>query len=127
MPVWSVSPVEQEPSTTLVSWQVWELPDGDRHLAGWAVEAQEGRVCSAVQSFDVARLRAVTRSGRVYQLEGRPGVDTQGAYVWQRWLAIHNEPAGKDVTDSVWGEHVDAVRQQETRVVQAVNPRDEHA
>jgi hypothetical protein len=116
MAIWTVTPVEQEPSTTLVGWQVLELPDGDRHLVGRAVEAQEGRVCSAVQSFDVARLRAVTRSGRVYQLKGRPGVDAQAAYVWERWLAIHREPSAVDVTDSVWTEHIRAARAQETQV-----------
>ena len=116
MPVWSVTPVEQEPSTTLVHWQVVELPDRDRHLVGWAVEAREGRVCSAVQSFDIERLRAVTRSGRVYQLKGRPGVDIQGTYVLQRWLALNEEPAWTDVTKLVWADHIGAVQAQETPV-----------
>ena len=126
MPLWSVTPVEQEPSTTLVRWQIWELQDGDRHFAGWAVEAQEGRVCSAVQSFDVARLRGVTRSGQVYQLMGRPGVDIQGAYVWQGWLALNSEPVAVDVTDSVWSEHRKLVKAQELQVPRTVSHGDDH-
>ena len=121
MPVWSVTRVEEEPSTTLVRWQIWELPNGDRHFAGWAVEAQEGRVCSAVQSFDAARLRGLTRSGRVYQLVGRPGVDTEGAYVWRGWLALNGEPAAVDVTDSVWAEHLKGTKVQEPQVAATVS------
>ena len=127
MAVWSVTPVEQEPSTTLVRWQIWELPDGDRHFAGWAVEAQEGRVCSAVQSFDVARLRGLTRSGRVYQLVGRPGVDTPGAYVWQGWLALNREPAVVDVTGHVWSEHLKLAKAQELQVAPMVSVGAKHA
>jgi hypothetical protein len=109
MPVWNVLPINQEPSTTLVRWQVIELPHGDRHLVGYAVEAREGRVCSAVKLFDVRQLRATTRSGRVYQLRGTPGLDSEGEYVWRRWASINKESKWSDVTALVYAEHKEAL------------------
>ena len=44
MPVWSTIPVNGQPELTLERWSIYELPDGDRHLVGWAIENREGRV-----------------------------------------------------------------------------------
>lgn len=102
MSVWTIAEVSDEPETTLTNWQVIELPNGDRHLVGYAIEAREGRVSSFVEFFDQASLRAVTSSGRTYQLEGRPGIDRDGEYVWRRWARINHATEFKDVSAEVW-------------------------
>jgi hypothetical protein len=106
MPVWPIASVEDEPSTTLVRWSVWTTwPGEERHLVGWAVEDREGRVSSAVRAFDVRTLRATTRSGRVYELRGRPGNDLDAKYVWNQWKRLNDVERCSDVTKDVWAEH----------------------
>jgi len=97
--------VADEPETTLVGWQVMQLPDGDRHLVGYAIEAREGRVSSRVETFDPSRLRAVTGSGRVYRLNGHPGGNSDAEYVWRRWQRINAVSDYDDVTQQVWAAH----------------------
>jgi hypothetical protein len=83
VPIWITAPVARQPQLTLVRWSVAELlSSGDRHLVGFAVENREGRVSTAVQTFDADRMVALTLSGRVYKLEGHQGVDIDGLYVW---------------------------------------------
>ena len=72
MPVWRIDSGTDEPHTTLEKWAVMALPNGDRHLVGYALEAREGRVSSRIQEFDPRTLLAKSRSGRVYRLRGRP-------------------------------------------------------
>jgi hypothetical protein len=106
MSVWPIAPVEDEPSTTLLRWKVWTCwPGEERHLVGWAVEDREGRVSSAVLEFDVCTLRAKTRSGRVYQLRGKPGHDRDAAYVWSWWTEVNRVERCRDVTEEVWADH----------------------
>jgi len=102
MPVWTIAAVADEPQTTLTNWQVVELPNGDRHLVGYAIEAREGRVSSRIHTFDQTTLRAVTRSGRTYQLRGRPGVDTDAACVWRTWMRLNHATDFADVSSQVW-------------------------
>jgi hypothetical protein len=109
MPVWKSASVDHEPTTTLVSWQVMAFANGERSFVGYAVESREGRVSSAVVTFDVKALRGVTRSGRVYQLRGRPGVDSDAAYLWRRYVSGHDDSTWTDVTASVWLEHATAL------------------
>ena len=106
MPVWRTQPVEEQGSLTLRSWKIVELPDGDRHLVGYCVENFEGRVSSVIKTFDPQALRAVTGTGRVYTLRGRPGVNADAEYVWNRWLGLNAQSVWTDVTESVWDEHV---------------------
>ena len=102
MNVWTIASVEDEPEATLTSWQVLELPNGDRHLVGYAVEDREGRVSSSVQVFDSKSLCAVTSSGRVYRLKGRPGVDKQAQLVWRTWARINQTSQFTDISSAVW-------------------------
>jgi len=90
MNVWSAVSVADRPADELTGWAVFDLPDGDRHLAGWSVGEREGRATNAVVEFDSKQLRAVTSSGRVYQLRGRPGLGGDAEYVWRRWCSINN-------------------------------------
>ena len=76
---------------------------------GYALEAREGRVSSADKSFDINQLRATTRKGRVYQLSGVPGVDSDAEYVWRLWASINKESTWADVTALVYSEHKEAL------------------
>lgn len=107
MPVWPIACIESRPSVTLTEWAVFEVsrhgPEQPwtRHLAGWACEDHQGQVSSAVQSFDPTTGKCITRSGRVYQLKGRPGLCADGLYVWQTWMAREGLKAAQDVTREV--------------------------
>jgi hypothetical protein len=105
MSIWTVEPPEIEPSTTLVRWQVMRVEDsGERHLVGWAQHAREGRVSSAVVSWDAATRLAVTLSGRAYELAGPPGADTEAQYVWQRWRKLNGNPEWQDVSAEAYAQ-----------------------
>ena len=108
MSLWKVNHVADEPRTRLHQWRVMALPDGSRHLVGYAMPSREGRTSSAVEQFDVARLCAVTGSGRVYELVGRPGLDMDAQYVWDRWRHINEVSDFGDVSEEVWAEHLAA-------------------
>lgn len=92
------------------SWQVFELTwpgkPRSRHFAGDA--RWEGRVSSSIISFDPAIGRGVSSSGRVYQLTGVPGLGLDGEYVWNHWLAIHEQQDVVDITQHVRDEMVAA-------------------
>lgn len=95
---------------TLESWAVFEVPlhgleqPWTRHLAGYSLEDNQGQVCSPVQSFDPHTAQFITRSGRVYRLLGRPGLDHDTEYVWERWKRIWEIPQQRDVTQQVLAE-----------------------
>ena len=105
--MWRTRPVMEQAGLTLREWQVVQLPNGDRHLIGWCVENREGRVSSAVRDIDYKKLIAISETGRLYVLEGRPGADPDpdGQYVWSRWTALNAVEAWEDVTESVWSRH----------------------
>ena len=105
MPVWSVEGITEQPQLTLVQWQVMCVPNGDRHFVGYATANREGRASSAIRRFDVALLRGITRSGRVYQLSGRPGWNSDAEYTWHRWAARDEVTDWTDVTAEVWSAH----------------------
>lgn len=106
MNVWTIADVAEEPEVTLTNWQVLELPNGDRHLVGYALESRRGRVSSCIETFDRLSLRAVTSSGRTYQLRGHPGIDRDGEYVWRLWARLNQAPQFSDVSAEVWASHV---------------------
>lgn len=107
MPVWPITPIDSRPSVTLTEWAVFEVPHlgpdkpWTRHLAGWSCEDRQGQVSSAVQAFDPATGKCITRSGRVYQLRGRPGLCGDGRYVWGVWMERDGLKEARDVTAEV--------------------------
>lgn len=107
MPVRSIAPIDSRPSVTLTGWAVFEVPRNGpdqpwtRHLAGWSCEDQQGQVSSAVQRFDPATGKCVTRSGRVYLLRGRPGLGGDALYVWGVWMRRDELEESRDVTNEV--------------------------
>ena len=105
MSIWKPFSVQQEPETRLTQWRVMEVSaefndfKPTTHLVGYAT--YEGRVCSAVQTYDPKSKRAVTQSGRVYELVGSSGYNKDALYVWDRWFAnVGLSATAKDVTEN---------------------------
>lgn len=107
MSVWSIDSIEDRPDVTLRDWAVFEVPlngpgqPWTRHLAGWSCEDQQGQVCSAVQQFDPRTASCLTESGRVYRLLGRPGLNADAEYVWNRWKRIAGLTDEREVTKEI--------------------------
>ena len=99
--VWSASSLTDIPQIELTSWQVMQLPNGDRHFVGWNVTEREGRVSSKIIEFDAATRCGRTSSGRVYQLRGPTGHDGDGAYTWSRWMQRNGAVDCTDVSQEV--------------------------
>lgn len=92
MPLWPASSIEENPAIQIAHWRVYEVPHGDkttRHLSGYNVTEMEGRVSSAIQSYDPETRIAITRSGRSYELLGSSGPDPDAAYVWHQWTKLN--------------------------------------
>ncbi|GAB3656394.1 hypothetical protein [Ramlibacter alkalitolerans] len=105
--IWPIQSVEDRPDVTLTDWAAFEVPlNGPneawtRHLAGWSCEDRHGQVCSAIESFDPTTGQCLTSSGRVYRLTGRPGMNGDAQYVWNRWKRIAGVESERDVTREV--------------------------
>lgn len=102
MNIWPADSVEIEPEISLSNWRVMEIDAGTHHFVGRNVHEQSGRVSSEIVSFDPLTMTGKTRSGRLYHLQGEPGFDEQGQYVWSYWHRVHCESGGKDVTGEYW-------------------------
>lgn len=94
MPLWKTLPIEQRPQIVLIRWCIYEvLPTDDmpatRHFVGYNCRDVEGRVSSAITTFDPQTLTGITNSGRIYALSGDSGSDSDARYVWQRWCAMN--------------------------------------
>lgn len=104
MPIWRTPGVDSQPVLTLVRWRVLQVAEGptkgQQHLCGYCTENYEGRCSTAIVAIDRESRRCTTRSGRVYELRGRPAYDSDGQYVWQSWTG---GVATIDVTDDVFG------------------------
>jgi len=111
MPVWRAQPVQEQSALTLRSWQVVQLPNGERHLVGYCIENKEGRTSSVLRQIDVRTLNVTTRSGRTYVLDGPPGHNPDADYVWKRWTVLNAVRSWEDASASVWQCHLDAQQQ----------------
>ena len=83
--IWETQPVEDEPEIILDQWQIFEL-HGMRHFTGYSHAGREGRVSSPIMTFDEVEKKGITRSGRVYQLAGPAGFNSDADYVLSNWL-----------------------------------------
>lgn len=92
-------PANEQPVSVLVRWRVIEI-GGSRHLCGWCLDDDEGRVSSQIVDWNPAVCHAITRSGRRYVLQGPPGRDPDAEYVLATWLALNGWTAElvQDVT-----------------------------
>ncbi len=96
----TIAPVYLQPHTVMTEWRLFQIigPDGrrTRHLVGCA--NWEGRVSSPLVALDLQTLVARTQSGRIYQLEGQSGRDSDADYVFDRWMSAVGCKAVRDVT-----------------------------
>lgn len=122
MPIWPTTPVDEMPELRLSGWQVVRLRSEERHLIDWNIKEAEGRVSSCVERFDAASRRAVTRSGRVYELCGAPGAGGDAQYTWAFWRDLNRVDRCLDVTDQVWAAIEAAMTPQAGRPAQEAQP-----
>jgi hypothetical protein len=104
MSLYKPLPVDLIPELTLVNWRVFEVastewPELTRHFVGYNLTERAGRVSSAIKQFDKDLMIGVTRSGRTYEIKGKPGHNMDGMYVWDQWCKISKITKIKDVTD----------------------------
>lgn len=99
--VWSVRSVDEQPELVLEAWSARKIR-GACHLVGYKVTDMEGRVGSVLVTFDPVSVKAVTSSGRVYELRGRPGQDADAELTWNWWAHFNNAKETADVTAEVW-------------------------
>lgn len=88
-----------QPEVRLVRWRVMETELGERHFVGYHMNRDQGRVSSAIEYFDPAERRGVTRSGRVYELLGEPASDGDTVLIWAVWAAAYGVVSSLDVTE----------------------------
>lgn len=98
MSLWKVSDAKQ---VELQNWCLLLTERAEVHIAGYDASAEEGRVSSALASFDVASQTAKTRRGRDYTLTGDPGLNADALYVLEGWLALNKVPSWVDCTGEV--------------------------
>lgn len=101
MPIWITHPVDVQPNITLVRWRIFQRENGRSHFVGYHPAGHEGRVSSAIQQFDPVTRRGVTQSGRVYELSGCPGFDSDAMYIWELWSRANGWESCTDVTSDV--------------------------
>lgn len=89
MPIWKTPGVHDQPTITVIRWRVVQITDGackgQRHIIAFCPENYEARVSTHIVSFDPDKMVCITRSGRSYYLNGPPGFDPDGQFVWQAW------------------------------------------
>lgn len=101
----TVASVTNEPEIQLSHWSIRECDRKDgrrtRHLVGYNLKGQEGRVSSSIEEFDPDRLRVRTGSGRVYELVGKSGTHSDAEYVWEQFLYLQHAKNAADITSSL--------------------------
>lgn len=104
---WRIGSIALPPSRTLDAWMALEVPfDGadqpwTLHLVGWRVEGGRGQVSSPVETVDLDKRLALTRSGRVYLLRHGPGLNPDAFTTWCTWKAKYNVTDERDVSDEL--------------------------
>ena len=86
--VWSAAPVSEEPSIRLSNWQIKKTTTGN-HFCGYSIGGREGRASTRIVTFDPETKKGITESGRVYQLVGEEGYDSNAEYVWSHFKAVN--------------------------------------
>lgn len=96
------SPVD-EPVGVLTEWRIFRAADASNHFVGKCTDNGLRRVSSAIVRFDMKTMAGVTRSGRLYKLEGPAGEggDAQRAERGvARWALSYGVRDIRDVTDA---------------------------
>ena len=98
---------DKETKVQMSMWSVREVSsfldeETTQHLVG--VVDGYGRVCSPIQDFDRETMTVTSRSGKLYELVGEPGLDMDAAYVFANWCRMNEITEVTDVTDQYWNE-----------------------
>lgn len=86
MAPWTIGRIEGETQKSLEAWTVFDVPSRGasglwtRHFIGFVRESGKGQVSSPVMVFDPERRMGRTESGRIYQLAGYPGGNSDALY-----------------------------------------------
>lgn len=96
---------DNEVRVIMKSWKVIEVSsdlvnDKTRHLVG--VVGDFGRVCSPIQEFDTDAMEVTTRSGKVYELVGKPNENADSEYVLESWCSMNKITEVTDVTSEYY-------------------------
>jgi hypothetical protein len=94
--IWPQPAVSAEPEKFLESWRIakvvrdaegslYKSGVGTFHFVGRDCRSYNGAVSSAIVSFNPVTMHGVTKSGRVYQLNGLPGYSGDADYVLKNW------------------------------------------
>lgn len=98
------APVVETPEVFLSEWSAfvsgWPDPMHPltTHLVGYRAATGKSRTSSAVLRFDAQRRRAVTASGKVYELVGPPNPASEAAFMRIQWLATNQCRYLRDAT-----------------------------
>ncbi|KAA8769422.1 hypothetical protein [Burkholderia pseudomallei] len=98
MSLWQPRSVTDEPDVVLIRWAIYRINDNELHFVGTRADKNSGRVSSTIVQLDLERRVGTTRSGRVYALEGHPGIDSEARYVWNSWCRLNGVTASTNVT-----------------------------
>ena len=90
----------------MARWRVWEVqvPLYDApswHVVGYLVEARQGKVSSALATVHATTDEVTTKTGKIYLLEGDPGIDGDASHVWEAWQREHDVQVLREVTTDV--------------------------
>lgn len=114
--IWSTPSVSEQPVIILERWRVLEVENKEglvqRHFVGFNVQNCEGSVSTPIEHFDPVTGQGVTRSGRTYRLRGKPGYDSDGAWVWGNFSRVHGFSHERDVS----GEFLGAIVKAQARI-----------
>ena len=113
LPIWIPPSLANQPGVPLSGWAAFkvlvpEIGHPTAHLVGFNEHCYEGRVSSPLKRFDVESRCGVTSSGRVYRLLGQPGLNGDGAYVWERWVGAWNATVFEELSLEALDEFVTA-------------------
>jgi hypothetical protein len=93
---------EMQHGPSMIQWTVREVEFKEhgvsRHLCG--IVNNYGRVCSPLQSFNEDTNTFTSRSGKIYNVAGDPGHNSEAEYVWNQWCRMNGVEPGEyiDVT-----------------------------
>lgn len=101
MALWTAPSIDEEPSVILTRWCIYEIKGATWHIVGYLGARNRGRVSGAIVTFDPITARGKTQSGRLYQLQGAPGLSVEGAYAWELLRRFNGVQSFVDVTGEV--------------------------
>jgi hypothetical protein len=96
----NVESVGEVPYILLTRWQVIRVEGEGDHFIGYDEKLREGRASTEIVKFNKKTMIGVTKSGRIYFLDGMTGRDDDATYVWEGWLTVNglNDRKTEDVS-----------------------------